>query len=203
MFIYFWERERSREKGRHRIRSRLQAPSYQHRARRGARTHEPRDHDLSWSRTPNRLSHPGTPIRLILHTHILRLHINPFLPLSLNLQWNLLCSLFYPGLTLHASVLGHSLPPKNFFFLPSFLSFFVLLSFFVFYFFNFLFIFERQNASREEQRERETQNLKQATASELSAQSPTWGSNSGTVRSRPEPKSDAQPTEPPRRPYTL
>ena len=37
---------------------------------------------------------------------------------------------------------------------------------------------ERQNASREEQRERETQNLKQAIASELSAQSPTWGSNS-------------------------
>ena len=48
--------------------------------------------------------------------------------------------------------------------------------------------------------ERETQNLKQALGSELSAQSPTRGSNSGTARSRPEPKSDAQPTEPPRRP---
>ena len=49
-------------------------------------------------------------------------------------------------------------------------------------------------------RERETQNLKQAPGSELSAQSPTRGSNSPTVRSRPEPKLDAQQTEPPRRP---
>ena len=40
------------------------------------------------------------------------------------------------------------------------------------------------------QRERETQNLKQAPGSERSAQSPTWGSNSRTVRSWPEPKSD-------------
>uniref|UniRef100_A0ABI7X9C8 NADH dehydrogenase [ubiquinone] 1 beta subcomplex subunit 6 n=1 Tax=Felis catus TaxID=9685 RepID=A0ABI7X9C8_FELCA len=32
-------------------------------------------------------------------------------------------------------------------------------------------------------RERETQNLKQAPGSELSAQSPTWGSNSRTARS--------------------
>ena len=36
---------------------------------------------------------------------------------------------------------------------------------------------------RERERERETQNLKQAPGSELSAQSPTWGSNSQTVRS--------------------
>ena len=35
----------------------------------------------------------------------------------------------------------------------------------------------------EGQRERETQNPKQAPGSELSAQSPMWGSNSGTVRS--------------------
>ena len=41
---------------------------------------------------------------------------------------------------------------------------------------------------------------KQAPGSEPSAQSPTWGSNSQTVRSWPELKSDAQPTEPPRRP---
>ena len=34
----------------------------------------------------------------------------------------------------------------------------------------------------------------------LSAQSPTQGSNSSTARSWPEPKSDAQLTEPPRRP---
>ena len=40
------------------------------------------------------------------------------------------------------------------------------------------------------ERERETQNLKQAPGSELSAQSPTWGSNSQTARSFPEPKLD-------------
>ena len=36
--------------------------------------------------------------------------------------------------------------------------------------------------------------------SALSAQGLTWGSNPHTTRSRPEPKSDASPTEPPRRP---
>ena len=73
-FIYFYvylflrqretehEQGRVRERGRHRIRSRLQAPSRQHRARRGARTHKLRDHDLSQSRMPNQLSHPGAPI---------------------------------------------------------------------------------------------------------------------------------------------
>ena len=54
---------RERERGRHGIRSRLRAPSCQHRAWRGARTHEPRDHDLSRSRTLKWLSHPGTPRR--------------------------------------------------------------------------------------------------------------------------------------------
>ena len=39
------------------------------------------------------------------------------------------------------------------------------------------------------ERERETQNLKQAPGSELLAQSPTRGSNSRTARSSPEPKS--------------
>ena len=53
----------------------------------------------------------------------------------------------------------------------------------------------------EEQRERETQNPKQAPDSELSAQRPMRGSNSWTVRSWPGPKSDASPTEPPRCPY--
>ena len=53
--------EREREGGRHRIRSRLQAPSCQHRARRGARIHGPQDYDLSQSRMLNRLSHPGVP----------------------------------------------------------------------------------------------------------------------------------------------
>ena len=66
----------------------------------------------------------------------------------------------------------------------------------------FIYFWERGRQSRvgEGQRERETQNLKQAPGSELSAQSPTRGSNSRTMRSWPEPKSDAQPTEPPRRP---
>ena len=41
-----------------------------------------------------------------------------------------------------------------------------------------------------------------APGSEPSAQSPTRGSNPRTVRSSPEPKSDAQRTEPPRRPST-
>ena len=56
------EQGRGRERGRHRIGSRLQAPSHQPRARRGARTHGPRDCDLNWSRTPNRLCHPGAPL---------------------------------------------------------------------------------------------------------------------------------------------
>ena len=43
----------------------------------------------------------------------------------------------------------------------------------------------------EGQRERETQNPKQAPDSELSAQSLMWGSNSQTMRSWPQPKSDA------------
>ena len=33
----------------------------QHTARHWSPTHEPWDHDQSWSRTPNRLSHPGAP----------------------------------------------------------------------------------------------------------------------------------------------
>ena len=45
MFLLIFETEHEqgwgRERGRHRIRSRLQAPSCQHRARRGARTHRP------------------------------------------------------------------------------------------------------------------------------------------------------------------
>ena len=69
MFICVWERERQteceqgrgRERGRHRIQSRLQPLSCQHRARRRAWTHEPWDHDLSWSQTLNQLSHPGAP----------------------------------------------------------------------------------------------------------------------------------------------
>ena len=54
--------EGQRERGRHRIQSRFQALSCQHRAQCGARTHGPWDHDLSWSQKVNRLSHPGAPI---------------------------------------------------------------------------------------------------------------------------------------------
>ena len=146
-FIHFWElererqimRERGRETGRHRIPSRLQALSHQHSARHGARTHGLQNHDRSWSRTLNRLRHPGAPC---------------------------------------------------------------------------LFIFETERREREREREserawvgkgqgeRETRNPKPAPGSELSAQGPKRGSNSWTVRSWPEPKSDAQPTEPPRSPWS-
>ena len=66
-----------------------------------------------------------------------------------------------------------------------------------FFFFNFIYFLERereterQSMSREGQREEETQNLKQAPGSELSAQSPMWGSNPRATRSPPEPKTDA------------
>ena len=69
LFIYlFWETERKNasgggaEKERRRERENpKQAPSCQHRTLRGAWTHEPRDHDLSWSQTLKQLSHPGAP----------------------------------------------------------------------------------------------------------------------------------------------
>ena len=60
----------------------------------------------------------------------------------------------------------------------------------------FIFETERPTASRGgAEREGDT-NLKQGPGSELSAQSLMWGSNSQTVRSRLEQKSDASPTEP-------
>ena len=66
----------------------------------------------------------------------------------------------------------------------------------------YLLLRDRDRAwAGEGQRERETQNVKQAPGSELSAQSPMWGLNSRAVRSWPELKSDAQPTEPPRCPH--
>ena len=70
--LFIFEREseskqgRGRERGRHRIWSRLQAPSCQHRAWCGAQTHKLWDHDLSWSRTLNQLSHPGAPPFLLI-----------------------------------------------------------------------------------------------------------------------------------------
>ena len=66
-----------------------------------------------------------------------------------------------------------------------------------------MFILGRQRdrmQAGEGQREKEKQNLKQAPGSKLSAQSPMWSSNSQTMRSCPEPKSVAQPSEPPRCP---
>ena len=70
MFVSETERDRAwvggggRERGRHRIRSRLQALSCQQGAWREAQTHKPWDHDLSWSWSLNRLSHPGDPHQL-------------------------------------------------------------------------------------------------------------------------------------------
>ena len=60
------EGEGKRERDTHRIWSRLQAQSCQHRAWHGARTHELTDHDPSRSRTLNRLSHPGWLYHLLL-----------------------------------------------------------------------------------------------------------------------------------------
>ena len=57
-----------RERGRHRIWSRLQAPSCHCRAHLEAQTYEPElwNHDLSWRWTLNRLSYPGAPIFFFL-----------------------------------------------------------------------------------------------------------------------------------------
>ena len=75
--------------------------------------------------------------------------------------------------------------------------------FFNFFFYVYFWQRERDRAwVGEGQRERETQNQKQAPGSEPSAQSLTQGSNSRTTRSWPEPKSDTQPTEPPRCPWS-
>ena len=64
--LFLRERE-SRGGGRHRLRSRLQALSCQYRAWCGIWTHEPWDHDLSWSQMLNWLSHPGAPYGLFLN----------------------------------------------------------------------------------------------------------------------------------------
>ena len=71
----------------------------------------------------------------------------------------------------------------------------------IFFFDVYLSLRERDRAwTREEQRDRETQNPKQAPGSEPSAHSLMWDLNSWTMRSWPEPKSDAQLTEPSRAP---
>ena len=62
-----------------------------------------------------------------------------------------------------------------------------------FIFFKHLFLFLRKRDTEHKwgrARDRETQNLKQAPASDLSAQSLRWSSDSWTARSWPEPKSD-------------
>ena len=58
------------ERGGDRIPSRLQAPSRQHRAWCGVRTHKPWDHDLSRSWALKRLSHPGGPVPSFLKSTI-------------------------------------------------------------------------------------------------------------------------------------
>ena len=81
--------------------------------------------------------------------------------------------------------------------------FFFPLSYFNVYLFFREIVYEcgrGRNRGGRAETERETRNLKQAPGSELSAQSRTWGLNSGAVRSWPEPKSDTRPTEPPRSP---
>ena len=71
-YLFLRERQGASREGaerwRHRIWSRLQALSCQHRARHGARTRETWDHDLSQSWTLNRLSHPGAPAFIIFLT---------------------------------------------------------------------------------------------------------------------------------------
>ena len=68
---------RGRERGRHRIQSRLQVLSCQHRAPCGARTREPQDHDLSRSWMLNRLSPPGCPCSRLFLNHANNSSFNP------------------------------------------------------------------------------------------------------------------------------
>ena len=68
------EQGKGRERGRHRIQSRLQALSCQHRTWCGAWPHELWDHHLSWSRMLNRLSHPGAPPNEFLNLSKPQLH---------------------------------------------------------------------------------------------------------------------------------
>ena len=63
----------------------------------------------------------------------------------------------------------------------------------------FIYFWERERVE-EGQKEKDIQNLKQAPGFELSAQSPTWGSNPATTRSWPELKLEAEPADPPRCP---
>ena len=60
-FIYFWESS-SGGGAERRTEDLKQGPHWQQQAGCGAWTHEPWDHDLSWSWTFNQLSHPGAPL---------------------------------------------------------------------------------------------------------------------------------------------
>ena len=75
------EWRRGRERGRHRIWSRIQALSGQRRAQHGAQTHEPWGHDPSQSPTLNRLSHSSPPSLYTFNS--LRLKWNQHPPLCL------------------------------------------------------------------------------------------------------------------------
>ena len=146
------EQGRGRQRGRHRIGSRLQAPSCQHRARCGAGTHRLRDHDLSWSRLLNWLSHPGAPTRWIFLIKSDSFH--------------------------HLEFWGNF--KKNFFY-------------------HVYFETEYEWGRGREWGRHRIQSRLQAPSCQHRAQCEArthW-----TARSWPEPKSDAQPTEPPSRPY--
>ena len=85
-----------REKGRHRIPSRLQALSCQHRARCGAQIHRPRDHDLSQSWT---LSHPGAPRIFFIYTILEGVKLYPrcrFAPLKRTTTLNAFTRAWWP-----------------------------------------------------------------------------------------------------------
>ena len=72
--VYLFLRDRERQStcrggaeiGRHRSWSRFQALSCQHRAWCRAQTHQLWDHDLSWSRKLNQLSHLGAPDHFLI-----------------------------------------------------------------------------------------------------------------------------------------
>ena len=110
VYLFLRERERDlflRERGRHRIQSKLQGLSCQHRARCRARIHEPWVHDLSWSQTLNQPSHPGAPFRtntcfiVICKTHLYKTNSLERYSLSLlhaleNFIVFYLCLLFRP-----------------------------------------------------------------------------------------------------------
>ena len=94
------------EGGRHRIRSRFQAPSCQHTAWSGTRTQELWDHDLSWSRTLYRLSHAGAPNNTDFYLHYITL-----ISLALSYQLPYLikrsCQVNKAGMTVLTFKYGH------------------------------------------------------------------------------------------------